>query len=54
MSNDVEKLKRELLIEQLKFYRASNEEREREKRQREFDLFLARRFGYWPPRRRQR
>lgn len=43
-------LTRELLLEQLKFYRRENEEREREQREREFELFLARRWGYAPPR----
>ena len=49
----IDSLKRELLEEQLKFYRAANEEREREKREREFESFLAQRWGYPPPRRRR-
>lgn len=47
---EFESLERELLVEQIRFYRAANEEAEREKREREFELFLARRFGYSVPR----
>lgn len=43
-------LERELLIEQIKFYRAQNEERRRAERERELELFLARHFGYAVPR----
>jgi hypothetical protein len=52
--DELDALKRELVIEQIKFYRAANEERECEEREREFELFLARRFGYPPPRRGRR
>lgn len=48
---DLDDLRRELLMEQLKFYRAANEERERQKRECEMDLFLTRRWGYPLPRR---
>lgn len=54
MTRDEDKLDRWLKIEQLKFYRAATEDREREKREREFELFLARRWGYQPLRRGRR
>jgi hypothetical protein len=50
----LEQLKRELLVEQIRFYRAENQRRDREQREQEFELFLARTFGYPPPRRRGR
>jgi hypothetical protein len=49
--SDITALQHELLIEEIKFYRAVNEERERDKRERETELFLARRWGYPVPRR---
>jgi hypothetical protein len=51
--SDIAALQHELVLEQLKYYRALNEDRERDKRERETELFLARRWGY-PARRRWR
>jgi hypothetical protein len=52
--DDLEALKRDLLVEQIKYFRAANLEREREEREREFESFLSRRWGYPLPRRRRR
>jgi len=45
-------LKRWLLIEQIKFYRAANEQRARAEDEWQFEEFLRREYGYPAPRRR--
>jgi hypothetical protein len=47
-------LEETLLREKLKYYRAANRAREREEREREFESFLARKWGYEFPRSRRR
>lgn len=54
MRSETEALMVEVLREQLRELRARREERERENREREFELFLARRYGYPPPGSRRR
>jgi hypothetical protein len=50
--DELDQLERELLIEQLKYYRSKNFEREREERYAEFCDFLTNSFGYATYRRR--
>jgi hypothetical protein len=52
MSGDLDSLKAELIIEQLKYFRAMNEERKRQQREHELEKFLAKKYGYSFPRRR--
>jgi len=52
--SDGDALDRELKIEQLRFYRAANEERERDEHDYRLADTLSRRWGYPPPRRHRR